>query len=135
MNSLDIRSIRKIATAFCDALLVGSTFLCGTALAQDKEVAILEEIVVTASKRGETSAQNIAGAITAFDAKKLDRLNAVDFDELIVHVPSTNYIDNGGPGRGHEVASIRGLSRVSDTSDVVVSQYLDGAPRFGDSVR
>ena len=91
---------------------------------------LLDEIVVTADKRGEQSAQDLVGSITAFDEAKLERLNAIDFEEMIVHVPSTNYIDNGGPARGFEVASIRGLSRVSDTSDAIVAQYLDGAPRF-----
>ena len=100
------------------------------AAAQDGQLGI-EEIIVHATKRGAVSAQDIAAGITAFDESKLDRLGAIDFDEFIVHVPGTNFIDNGGPGRGHEVASIRGLSPVADNTVSVVSEYLDGAPRFG----
>lgn len=96
---------------------------------------VLEEVLVTASKRGEVSAQNLATAITAFDGKKLDRLKALDFDDLIVQVPSTNFINDGGPGRGNELASIRGLSAVADNTVGVVAQYLDGAPHFGNSYR
>lgn len=96
---------------------------------------VLEEVLVTASKRGEISAQDLAGAITAFDGKKLDRLKALDFDDLIVQVPSTNFINDGGPGRGNELASIRGLSPVADNTVGVVAQYLDGAPHFGNSYR
>jgi outer membrane receptor protein involved in Fe transport len=96
---------------------------------------VLEEVLVTASKRGEISAQDLAGAITAFDGKKLDRLKALEFDDLIVQVPSTNFINDGGPGRGNELASIRGLSPVADNTVGVVAQYLDGAPHFGNSYR
>jgi len=99
------------------------------------EEMILEEVIVTASKRGEISAQDLAGAITAFDAKKLDRLKALNFDDLIVQVPSTNFVNDGGPGRGNELASIRGLSAVADNTVGVVAQYLDGAPHFGNSYR
>lgn len=95
----------------------------------------LEEIVVTATKRGGVSAQDVGAGITVFDEEKLNRLGALDFDEFIVHVPGTNFIDNGGPGRGHEVASIRGLSPVGDNTVAVVSEYLDGAPRFGRNYR
>jgi len=99
------------------------------------EEMVLEEVIVTASKRGAVSAQDLALAITAFDAKKLDRLKALDFDDLIVQVPSTNFINDGGPGRGNELASIRGLSTVADNTVGVVAQYLDGAPHFGNSYR
>ena len=95
----------------------------------------VDEIFVTASKRGEVDAQSLANTITAFDAEKLERLDAVEFEDFIVQVPGTNFIDNGGPGRGQEVASIRGISRVADNTVSVVAQYLDGAPRFGGSYR
>lgn len=95
----------------------------------------IDEIIVTATKRGGVNAQDVGAGITAFDENKLERLGVLDFDEFIVHVPGTNFIDNGGPGRGHEVASIRGLSPVGDNTTSVVSEYLDGAPRFGRNYR
>lgn len=101
----------------------------------DYNEGVLEEIIVTADKRGATSAQDLAVAITAFDENKIDRLNATDFDEFIVFVPSTNFIDNGGPGRGAEVASIRGLQPVSDATASTVATYLDGSPRSGNNYR
>jgi iron complex outermembrane recepter protein len=103
---------------------------------QDEEAIMgIEEVVVTATKRGLVSAQDVALAITAFNSEKLERLDALDFDDFIVHVPGTNFVDNGGPGRGNEVASIRGLSPVGDNTASVVAQYLDGAPRFGSNYR
>ena len=95
----------------------------------------IDEIIVTATKRGGVSAQDIGAGITAFDEGKLDRLGALDFDQFIVQVPGTNFIDNGGPGRGHDLASIRGLSPVADNTGLVVAEYLDGAPRFGRNYR
>ncbi|MEJ8568677.1 TonB-dependent receptor [Elongatibacter sediminis] len=126
------------------AILISSAtlFLAASTIAvqaqepgNNDESTVLEEIVVTASKRGATSAQDLSLSITAFDANKLERLNAVDFDEFIVQVPGTNFINDGGPGRGNEVASIRGLSTVADNTVGVVAQYLDGAPHFGNSYR
>ena len=116
---------------------ISAAFTVSVAAQDDNgaEALPLEEIIVTASKRGETSAQELAMSITAFDSRKLERLNAVDFDEFIVQVPSTNFISDGGPGRSNEVASIRGLSTVADNTVGVVAQYLDGAPHFGNSYR
>lgn len=114
-------------------------FTVSTSSAQDStdddEDNVIEEILVTASKRGRVNAQDLAASITAFDANKLERLDALDFDDFIVHVPGTNFISDGGPGRGNEVASIRGLSTVADNTVGVVAQYLDGAPHFGNSYR
>ncbi len=105
------------------------------ARAAEPDAGPIEEVVVTADKRGAASAQDLALSITAFDESTLERLNVTDFDEFIVQVPGTNFLDNGGPGRGHEMASIRGLSPVADNTQGVVAQYLDGAPRFGRNYR
>ncbi len=95
----------------------------------------VDRILVTASKRGETDAQELASTISAFSPEKLDRLDALEFEDVIVQVPGTNFIDNGGPGRGQEIASIRGLSPVADNTVSIVGQYLDGAPHFGRNYR
>lgn len=102
---------------------------------ENSNFGILEEITITANKRGALSAQDLASSITAFNSEKIDRLNAVDFEEFITQVPGTNFLDNGGPGRGHEVASVRGLSPVGDNTEGVVATYLDGAPRSGSNYR
>lgn len=96
---------------------------------------VIDEIIVSADKRSSKSVQDLASSITAFDAQKLERLDVLDFDDFIVQVPGTNFINDGGPGRGNEVASIRGLSTVADNTVGVVAQYLDGAPHFGNSYR
>lgn len=127
-------------TAHCCFVPSRLAVACGLAFAVSAQAgeapsAPIEEVVVTADKRGAASAQDLAMSITAFDERTLERLNVTDFDEFIVQVPGTNFLDNGGPGRGHEVASIRGLSPVADNTQGVVAQYLDGAPRFGRNYR
>lgn len=130
-----------LKTSLLMILLLTAFVTSGTVFAQESDADqyegenVLEEIIVTADKRGATSAQDLAVAITAFDGNKIDRLNATDFDEFIVFVPSTNFIDNGGPGRGQEVASIRGLQPVSDSTESTVATYLDGGPRSGGNYR
>jgi len=144
MKLLDSQIARKnssVVTVWRFLSIVGFLipFVVSTSLAQDtveaEEEMVLEEIIVTANKRGTISAQDMSAAITAFDASKLDRLKVLDFDDLIVQVPSTNFVNDGGPGRGNELASIRGLSAVADNTVGVVAQYLDGAPHFGNSYR
>ncbi|RIK93232.1 MAG: hypothetical protein DCC73_09900 [Proteobacteria bacterium] len=127
-----------LTTALATGLITGTAMQMTATpalAAEDKASAVFEEILVTASKRGVASAQNLALSITAFNEGTLERLNATDFDEFIVQVPGTNFLDNGGPGRGNELASIRGLSPVADNTQSVVAQYLDGAPRFGRNYR
>ena len=103
--------------------------------AQEDEQEVLDEIIVTADKRSAKSVQDLSSSITAFDAAKLERLDILDFDDFIVQVPGTNFLNDGGPGRSNEVASIRGLSTVADNTVGVVAQYLDGAPHFGNTYR
>ena len=124
---------------FVLVLFFGAGLVLGTApaIAQDTTDSedYIEEILVTADKRSAKSVQDLGSSITAFDANKLERLDALDFDDFITQVPGTNFLNDGGPGRGNEVASIRGLSAVADNTVGVVSQYLDGAPHFGSSYR
>jgi outer membrane receptor protein involved in Fe transport len=92
--------------------------------------ATVDEVVVTADKRGPEAAQALPESLTAFNQAKVERLHAVALDDLIAQTPGTNFIDNGGPGRGYAVASIRGLSPVADNTVGVVAQYVDGSPHF-----
>lgn len=129
--------MKKLRFAGSPTFLFAASLAPLAAFAQDTESAAMqiEEIVVTADKRAARSVQDLSGSITAFDAEKLERLDVLDFDDFIVQVPGTNFINDGGPGRGNEVASIRGLSTVADNTVGVVAQYLDGAPHFGNSYR
>ncbi|HRE42513.1 MAG TPA: TonB-dependent receptor [Terricaulis sp.] len=123
-------------------LLLASTALAGIAAvltpleasAQAAQDPSGFEIIVTANKRAE-NAQDIPVTVTSFDARAIERLGTTEFDDLITQVPGANFLDNGGPGRGNELASLRGLSPVADNTAPVVAQSLDGSPRYGRNYR
>lgn len=123
--------LRLRATSVAAAPLIAA-LLAGAAQAQETAV---DELIVTADKRGAASVQDVALSITAFDGDSINKLGVTEFDDLMSQVPGANFIDNGGPGRGNEIASIRGLSPVADNTAPVVARYLDGAPRSGNNYR
>jgi len=99
-----------------------------------EDVVGFEDLIVTANKR-EEDAQDIPVSVTTFNAQAIERLGTTEFDDLVTQVPGANFLDNGGPGRGNELASLRGLSPVADNTVAVVAQSLDGSPRFGRNYR
>jgi len=135
MRSSTSRLIRRASAVAALFTLSGAVAAPVSAQEADSDATVIEEILVTADKRSARSVQDLAASITAFDATKLERLDVLDFDDFIVQVPGTNFINDGGPGRSNEVASIRGLSAVADNTVGVVAQYLDGAPHFGNTYR
>lgn len=107
----------------------------GSAPAGDEEAVLgFDPVIVTANK-SEDDLQDLPLAVTAFDSTAINRLGTTDFDSLVTQVPGANFLDNGGPGRGNELASLRGLSPVADNTSAVVAQSLDGSPRFGRNYR
>ncbi len=131
------RSAIWLALPFCLFLLTQPGLAQDTETdGEDAPIQTFDDVVtVAATKQGEVKVQELPIAITAFDVDRLDRLDVVEFDELVVQSPGTNFIENGGPGRGHSLISMRGLSPVADNTVSVVGQYLDGAPRFGANYR
>src|SRR5688500_6284154 len=72
----------------------------GAALAQTTDTteargAGLEEIVVTARKRGEELLQDVPITITAISGEQLAALGAVNFDEFAYQVPGLTFSDEG----------------------------------------
>jgi outer membrane receptor protein involved in Fe transport len=124
MRLATLRTI--LAGGVCCAALTAAA----AAQAAESTAASVDEVVVTADKRGPEPAQRLPTSITAFNEAKVEQLHAVKLDDLVAQTPGANFIDNGGPGRGYAVASIRGLSPVADNTVGVVAQYVDGAPHF-----
>jgi outer membrane receptor protein involved in Fe transport len=81
----------------------------------------LEEVVVTADKRSETSTQNVPAAIQAISGSTLEKTGAVDFADFAAMVPSLSYNDLG-PGDKKYV--IRGIT---STGPSTVGVYYDEA--------
>ena len=101
-----------------------------SAARKSRESAVLEEIVVTATKR-EESVQKLPEAVTAITSADLDNLNAQSFEEYFRTVPGLMMNSAGGGSRPFDF-SLRGISDFSDLSpqqtSATVGQYLDEIP-------
>ncbi|MEZ5500532.1 MAG: TonB-dependent receptor [Steroidobacteraceae bacterium] len=82
---------------------------------------VLQEVVVTASKRGEQSTQDIPGAIQAISGDTLAKIGAAEFVDYATRVPSLTFNDLG-PGDKQYV--IRGIT---STGPATVGVYYDEA--------
>jgi len=116
--------------------LSGSLFACmglvfESALAQETQSSVLEEVIVTAQKH-QSSLQDTALSVSVFDGDYLDRNNVREFSEFVASIPNVRLpeaLNAGGLG-------IRGISSQGRASSVGVEQpvgvYLDevfvGAP-------
>ena len=98
----------------------------GIALAQDDEGG-LEEIVVTATKRGDISIMDLAGSIQAFDTAAIRNQGLTDMESYTKLTPNLTYFGNS---TGQGKVFIRGIADAPDT--FIVSQssavYLDEQP-------
>jgi outer membrane receptor protein involved in Fe transport len=89
----------------------------------------LEEVVVTAQKRGEESLQDVPMSIQAFGTEKLEQLNITKFDDYVKFLPSVSY-QTFGPG--FALVYMRGVSSGGDGNHSgplpSVGVYLDEQP-------
>jgi outer membrane receptor protein involved in Fe transport len=88
---------------------------------------VLEEIVVTASKRGEQNIQDMAGTIQAIGTEDLRRQSLFGLEDLTRILPSVSYFGNS-PGAGK--VYFRGVADAPDTfiADSSAAVYLDEQP-------
>ncbi len=97
----------------------------GAALAQESSG--IEEITVTATKRGEVSIMDIAGSIQAFDTAAIRNQGLTDMESYTKLTPALTYFGNS---TGQGKIFIRGIADAPDT--FIVSQssavYLDEQP-------
>jgi outer membrane receptor protein involved in Fe transport len=102
--------------------------LSSPALAQQSDTAEgigIEEIVVTASKRGETNAQDLAMSIVALDEETLERMRVSDFTDFSQYVAGLDAVQIG-PGQRRYL--IRGINLPGEST---VGLYYDGIPMSG----
>jgi outer membrane receptor protein involved in Fe transport len=90
----------------------------------------VQEVVVTASRSGAESLQNVAMAVSAVNIQQVDRSGLGNLDDLAKFTPSLS-ITEGAPG--YNKFDMRGLTTGayagSDTSDrSLVAVYLDDTP-------
>ena len=123
---------RSLSLATCITLTLAVQ--AGSAYAQSTTTEGLEEIVVTAQKRGE-NLQNVPIAITALTPAALDKSGITDTADLQAAVPGlvfSNFLGDGQP-------YLRGIGNESLTlgTDSSVSTYVDGVymARMGGAVQ
>jgi outer membrane receptor protein involved in Fe transport len=108
---------------------VASAVMLALAPAHAQQVAALEEIIVTAQKRGEESLQDIPLSIQALGTERLEELHVQSFGDYIKYLPSVSY-QTFGPGFG--VAYFRGVASGENSNhsgpQPTVGMYLDEQP-------
>jgi iron complex outermembrane receptor protein len=93
------------------------------ASAQDTANGQLEEIVVTAQKRGE-NIQEVPAGVTAISTQLLNDLHATQLVDIGSYVPSLQINSGGSPGQ--TTISIRGIAPVGPGA--TVATYIDESP-------
>ncbi|MFC3053264.1 TonB-dependent receptor [Kordiimonas pumila] len=109
-----------------------TTALAGTAVLSGAVQAEVEEIIVTATKRAE-STQDVPVAVTAMSSTTLEDLNVDVFTDYLLELPG---VSSGGSGPGQGTIYIRGLSSTTPHLTVAgvsglapnVALYLDEQP-------
>lgn len=99
----------------------------------ERRVSMLEEVVVTARKRGDEVLQDIPATITAISGDTLTRLGAFDFTGFAYQVPGLTFNDEGAGQKRYVVRGIRsaGQEQVAVYYDEVPLPGIQGAS--GDS--
>ncbi len=102
--------------------VLGSTVLCFmtlTVASMQLHAAGIEEIVVTATKRGATDIQTIPGGINAISGNTLDTQGLRDFADYASSVPGLNFQDLGPGDKEYIIRGING------NGPAVVGTYFD----------
>lgn len=102
--------------------LIAAIGLAGATNAYAEEF-VVEEVVVTANKRGAQNLQDIAGSIQAIGADTLEKLGAEGFEDYIKQVPGLTSVSSG---TGQSQIVIRGVNAQRIDHQSVQSKSLAG---------
>ena len=86
----------------------------------------LEQVVITASKRGKQTLQEVPISITAFTADQLEQRNIVNFMDYGTSVPNLGFGATGNGALASRSVSIRGVGGGRNTA--TTGFYLDETP-------
>jgi len=114
------------------AVALGATLVPGLAAQSATAQQKIEEVVVTATKRAE-STQDVAVTVSALTGESLDQLGVQNFEDYVVQLPG---VTAGGSGPGQNTIYIRGIASTTpnlSTAGVAgltpnVAFYLDEQP-------
>ncbi len=122
----------KLSQAITFAIASGAVGISGTVLAQEGDTRVIEEIMVTATKRTE-SMQDIPVAVQAIGADELNSLDINNFADYVKQLPNVVF---AGRGPGQNDVYIRGISTSRGSlfqsggigAGPTVAMYIDEAP-------
>jgi len=117
LHSASVRSF--LLCLLCGAIVTGGSAVFA-------QSGVLEEIKVTATKRGAASAQDLAMSITALSEDTLSAMGVQEFTDFSRAVAGLDVVDAGGPGQKRYL--IRGLNLNGESP---VGVYLDNIPLNG----
>ncbi|MDJ0910953.1 MAG: TonB-dependent receptor plug domain-containing protein [Woeseiaceae bacterium] len=118
---------KKFASSIVAAAVAAALFAPASAIAQDEETSLFDEIQVTAQRRVQ-SIYEVPVALSAFDGDKLAQQGIVNIQDVGKFVPNLNITEFSA---GHTSSSnpfIRGIGLQDHliTTDPGVSVYVDG---------
>jgi iron complex outermembrane receptor protein len=89
----------------------------------------IDEIVVTARKRGEESLQDIPATITAFGSSELSAMQVTDFSDFAYQVPGLTFTDQGPGEKRYIIRGVQsgGQQQVAVYYDEVALPGVQGA--------
>jgi outer membrane receptor protein involved in Fe transport len=130
MSSENSPKSERFFTARCILLVVTSAVALNSQAQVSSSPAgdALEEIVVTATKRGAENLQTIPIAITAISQAELLATGAKEFEDYARSVPSLSFVD---AGPAFKTYVIRGIN-ATGTGVATVGQYVDDVLITGD---
>lgn len=100
------------------SVAITATITASTAMNVAAE-AVLEEVIVTATKRGEFNVQGLAEAIYAIDGDTMAAKNQFDFEDFAGSVPGLQFQDLGPGDKEYIIRGING------NGPAVVGAYID----------
>lgn len=107
------------------AILYATSALCTMtpAFAQQSPGTSIEEVIVTAQKRGE-SIQDVPAAVSAVSGQTLEDMHSTQLTDIGSYVPALQINSGGTPGQ--TTISIRGIAPVG--AGATVATYIDDSP-------
>lgn len=116
---------RLILLAMGVAAIIASPYTQIKSAAAAESVPAMEEIVVTARKRGTEILQDVPATITALSGDKLENMGVLNFDDFAYQVPGLTFADEGAGLKRYVVRGIRSAGQQQ------VSVYYDETPLPG----
>lgn len=129
MNLVHNRLTQAVKFASCSVIAVLAVSLVPLAVAQDDQqpdqdgtAGALEEVVVTAMRRGEQVLTDIPASVSAFSGADLEQRGQYDLRDFLQMAPGVSMVNVAGSTR----VQIRGIS--SSVGSPTVGYYIDESP-------